>query len=66
MAELSQAERETLVRQIVDAVALGTSTGTAPAAAAAARPSWRIIIIIVIEFLQVIQRHLGDDGTISQ
>jgi hypothetical protein len=64
MAELSQADQEKLVRQIVSALA-APGTGT-PMPAAAARPSWRIIIIIVIEFLRVIERHLGDDGTLAQ
>lgn len=64
MPELSQADQEKLVRQIVSALAT-TDTGSVPPAAAAARPSWRIVIIIIIEFLRVIERHLGEDGTLG-
>jgi hypothetical protein len=66
MADSGQVDREQLVRQIVDALDAQAIPGPGGTAAAAARPSWRIIIIIVIEFLQVIQRHLGEDGTITK
>jgi len=64
MAELSQADKEQLVRQLVDTLGQATTTPTSPGAVAA-RPRWRIIIIIVIEFLQVMQHHIGDDDSLS-